>query len=189
MLTPSTMSELGSSAPAFALPGTDGRTVRSEDFAATPALLVAFMCNHCPYVKHIRAGFVAFAREYQSRGIAIVAINSNDAKAHPDDSPEMMKVEADRYKFNFPYLFDESQEVAKAFRAACTPDFFLYDNDSGLVYRGQFDGSRPGNGVPVTGASLREAVDSVLNGGAVVADQFPSIGCNIKWRTGNEPGY
>ncbi|MBT8444735.1 MAG: thioredoxin family protein [Gammaproteobacteria bacterium] len=188
-LTPSTMHELGTSAPAFALPATDGRIVRLDDFDATPALLVAFICNHCPYVKHIRDGFVAFAREYQARGLAVVAISSNDASTHPDDSPEMMKVEADQYGFTFPYLYDETQEVAKAYRAACTPDFFLYDNTKGLVYRGQFDGSRPGNGVPVTGASLRDATDAVLSGAPVATDQFPSIGCNIKWRPGNEPSY
>lgn len=189
VLTPSTMTELGSSAPTFELPATDGRIVRLEDFSAAPAVLVAFICNHCPYVQHIRSGFVDFAREYQPRGLAIVAISSNDAASHPDDSPEMMKVEAEQHGFNFPYLYDETQEVARAYRAACTPDFFLYDNRDGLVYRGQFDGSRPGNDIPVTGASLRQAVDAVLGGTPVPADQYPSIGCNIKWKRGNEPGY
>jgi len=189
VLTPSTMSELGTSAPDFALPATDGRVVRLDDFASASALLVTFICNHCPYVKHIRAGFVNFARDYQPRGLAIVAINSNDASTHPDDSPEMMKVEADQFGFNFPYLYDETQEVAKAYRAACTPDFFMYDNEQGLAYRGQFDSSRPGNGIPVTGANLRQAIDAILNGEPVRADQMPSIGCNIKWRPGNEPGW
>ena len=188
VLTPSIMSELGTSAPAFSLPSTDGRIVSLSDFDAAPALLVAFICNHCPYVKHIRDGFVAFAKEYQPRGLAVVAINSNDASTHPDDSPEMMQVEAGQYGFSFPYLYDETQDVAKAYRAACTPDFFLYDESHGLVYRGQFDGSRPGNGIPVTGRSLRDAVDAILNGEPVSADQTPSIGCNIKWKTGNEPG-
>lgn len=189
VLTPSTMAELGSTAPAFELPATDGRIVRLEDFSSAPALLVAFICNHCPYVRHIRAGFVEFAHEYQPRGLAIVAISSNDASTHPDDSPEMMKVEADQHGFNFPYLYDETQQVAHAYKAACTPDFFLYDNANGLVYRGQFDGSRPGNGVPVSGADLRAAVDAVLQGDPVSAEQAPSIGCNIKWKPGNEPGY
>lgn len=188
-VTPSTMTDLGGSAPDFALPATDGRIVRLEDFSATPALLVAFVCNHCPYVQHIRAAFVKFAHEYQPRGLAIVAISSNDPSRHPDDSAEMMKVEADRHGFNFPYVFDETQETARAYRAACTPDFFLYDNENGLVYRGQFDGSRPGNGIPVSGADLRAAVDAVLNGQPVSAQQFPSIGCNIKWKPGNEPDY
>jgi len=183
------MNNLGSSAPNFALPDTDGRMVRLDDFSAAPALLVMFTCNHCPYVQHIRAGFVEFAREYQPRGLAIVAINSNDAKRHPDDSPEMMMVEAKQYGFNFPYLYDETQEVAQAYQAACTPDFFLFDNQGGLVYRGQFDGSRPGNDIPVNGASIREAVDAVLAGSPIKAEQKPSIGCNIKWQPGNEPNY
>jgi len=189
VLTPSTMTELGGSAPAFELPATDGRIIRSAAFDTAPGLLVAFICNHCPYVQHILVGFVEFAHEYQSRGLAIVAISSNDADNYPDDSPEMMKVEATRYGFNFPYLYDETQQVAQAYRAACTPDFFLFNNTHGLVYRGQFDGSRPGNDVPVTGASLRQAADAVLNGRPVPADQVPSIGCNIKWKPGNEPGY
>ena len=188
-LTPSTMTELGSSAAAFELPATDGRIVRLEDFAGAQALLVAFICNHCPYVQHILAGFLAFARDYQARGLAIVAISSNDAGTHPDDSPEMMKVAAEQREFNFPYLYDETQQVARAYRAACTPDFFLYDHRQGLAYRGQFDASRPGNGVPVTGTSLRAAADAVLAGQPAPAEQLPSIGCNIKWKAGNEPGY
>jgi peroxiredoxin len=188
-LTPSTMPDLGSSAPSFELPGIDGRSVRLDELPASKALLIAFICNHCPYVKHIRDGFVEFAREYQPLGLAIVAINSNDARSHPDDSPEMMRIEAKQYGFNFPYLFDETQEVAKAYKAACTPDFFLYDNQHGLAYRGQFDGSRPGNDIPVNGASLREATDALLAGQAVTVEQRPSIGCNIKWQPGNEPNY
>jgi peroxiredoxin len=188
VLTPSTMPELGSGAPDFELPATDGRMVRRDNFAAAPGLLVAFTCNHCPYAQHIRASFVEFAREYQPRGLAIVAISSNDANTHPDDSPEMMRVEADRHGFNFPYLYDATQEVARAYRAACTPDFFLYDAERRLVYRGQFDGSRPGNDVPVTGSDLRAAADAVLEGRPVGVEQRPSIGCNIKWKPGNAPG-
>jgi peroxiredoxin len=189
VLTPSVMNNLGTSAPNFQLPATDGRTVRLDDYASAPALLVVFTCNHCPYVQHIRAGFVDFASEYQKRGLAIVAINSNDARKHPDDSPEMMMIEAKQYGFTFPYLYDETQEIAKAYQAACTPDFFLFGNRGGLVYRGQFDGSRPGNDIPVNGASLRHAVDAVLAGEAIQSDQRPSIGCNIKWQPDNEPNY
>ncbi len=188
-LTPSTMCELGTSAPAFELPATDGRIVRLSDFANTPALLVVFWCNHCPYVQHIRAGFITFARDYQPRGLTIVAINANDAAKYPDDSPEMMKVEADQHTFNFPYLYDETQAIALAYRAACTPDFFLYGNDHGLVYRGQFDSSRPGNDTPVTGADLRRSVDALLEGRPLTTQQMPSIGCNIKWKPGTEPDY
>jgi peroxiredoxin len=183
------MNNLGTSAPAFQLPDIDGRYVGLDDYASASALLVAFICNHCPYVKHIRAGFIDFVREYQPRGVAIVAINSNDASEHPDDAPEMMAIEAKQYGFTFPYLYDETQEIAKAYQAACTPDFFLFDNRGGLVYRGQFDGSRPGNNMPVNGASLRAAVDAVLAGERVPTEQRPSIGCNIKWRSGNEPNY
>jgi peroxiredoxin len=183
----STMSALGTVAPAFELPATDGRNVRSSDFDAAPALLIAFYCNHCPYVKHIQTGFIDFAHEYQPRGLAIVAICANDAEQYPDDSPEMMKVEAERNGFNFPYLHDASQETALAYRAACTPDFFLYSNEAGLVYRGQFDASRPGNNVPVTGADMRRAVDALLAGKHDTVEQLPSIGCNIKWRTSNAP--
>lgn len=189
VLTPSTMTPLGTSAPEFALPAIDGRIVGLDDFAASPALLVAFICNHCPYVKHILAGFVEFATQYQPRGLAVVAINSNDADQYPDDSPEMMKIEAQRRGFNFPYLFDGTQQTALAFRAACTPDLFLYDDTHGLAYRGQFDGSRPGNDVPVSGMDLRHAADAVLAGRPAPTNQFASIGCNIKWKPGNEPGY
>ena len=186
--TPSTMTDLGTSAPAFELPAIDGRIVRLADFAKAPALLVAFWCNHCPYVQHIRAAFIAFARDYQPRGLAIVAINANDATKYPDDSPEMMKVEADQHAFNFLYLYDETQATAHAYYATCTPDFFLYDNSHGLVYRGQFDSSRPGNDTPVTGTDLRQSVDALLAGKPRTTDQIPSIGCSIKWKSGNEPG-
>ena len=186
-LTPSKMPDLGLSAPAFELPNIDGQLVSLANFYDSKALLVAFWCNHCPYVQHIREGFVAFAREYQGRGLAIVVISANDVSTHPDDSPELMKIEAEQHGFIFPYLFDETQEVARAFQAACTPDFFLYDQHRRLVYRGQFDSSRPGNSVPVTGSDLRSAVDAVLDDRPVDAAQIPSIGCNIKWKPGNEP--
>jgi len=196
-LTPSTMPELGIPAPAFSLPDIDGRTVSLDDFRAEPALLVAFWCNHCPYVRHIREGFTTFARDYQPQGLGIVAINANDATTHPDDGPEFMQVEADRHGFTFAYLYDESQQVAQSYEAACTPDFFLYDGlrnngqrNNGqrkLVYRGQFDAARPGNDAPVTGQDLRRAVDALLAGQPVPEDQLPGIGCNIKWKPGNEP--
>jgi len=180
---------IGSKIPNFNSIGIDGKTYSLESFKDNKGLIIIFSCNHCPYVKHIRAGFVDFVREYQPRGVAIVAINSNDDSEHPDDSPEMMVIEAKQYGFTFPYLYDETQEIAKAYQAACTPDFFLFDNQGGLVYRGQFDGSRPGNNMPVNGASLRAAVDAVLAGERVPTEQRPSIGCNIKWRSGNEPNY
>lgn len=186
-LTPSNMPELGLPAPDFALPDVNGRTVLLTDFAKQPAMLVVFWCNHCPYVKHVRKAFVTFAREYQERQLAVVAINSNDATTHPADAPARMQQVAAQFGYSFPYLYDESQAVAKAYRAACTPDFFLYDADRRLVYRGQFDDSRPGNDVPVTGIDLRVATDAVLAGAPVPTDQRPSIGCNIKWKAGNAP--
>jgi peroxiredoxin len=188
-LTPSTMLALGTEAPDFRLPDPEGKRVARDDFRDAPALLVAFLCNHCPYVQHIREGFAAFAKEYRAKGLAIVAINSNDAQSHPDDAPPAMAQEIRRFAYVFPYLVDETQAVAKAYRAACTPDFFLFDAARKLVYRGQFDASRPGNRVPVTGADLRGAADAVLAGRAVAEDQVPSIGCNIKWKPGNEPDY
>src|SRR5690606_33890289 len=151
--------------------------------------LVMFICNHCPFVHHIRTGLAEFGRDYQSRGLGIVAINANDAENYPDDSPEKMQEEASRFGYVFPYLFDEDQSVAKRYQAACTPDFFLFDGAGQLVYRGQFDASRPGNDVPVTGRDLRAAADAVLEGRPVPEDQTPSIGCNIKWRAGNAPSY
>jgi peroxiredoxin len=187
--TPSTMVPLGTEAPPFRLPNVDGRIVSIEDFKDAPALLVVFICNHCPYVKHILPHFVGLAKEYQQRGVAIVGINSNDVTGYPDDAPEKMAELSRTMGFTFPYLFDESQEVAKAYGAACTPDFYLFDRTRRLVYRGQMDDSRPGNGRPVTGADLRAAIDAVLAGRQVSGDQRPSVGCNIKWKPGNEPDY
>jgi peroxiredoxin len=185
--TPSNMVELGSAAPDFALPDTNGRIVSRDDFRQAAALLVMFICNHCPFVKHIRAELARIGKDYQKRGVAIVAINSNDVAKYPDDSPAKMKEEVAAAGYTFPYLFDESQQVAQSFRAACTPDFFLYDRHHNLAYRGQLDDSRPGNGVPVTGKDLRAALDSVLKNKPPAIDQKPSIGCNIKWKPGNEP--
>lgn len=188
-LTLSTMLPLGTAAPDFRLPDTSGKFVSPADFSSAPALAVLFICNHCPYVKHIRAGLAQFGAEYQRRGAAIVAISSNDAQSHPADSPEMMAREVKAAGYTFPYLYDESQAVAKAYHAACTPDLFLFDAQRKLVYRGQFDDSRPGNGRPVTGKDLRDATDAVLAGRPVSANQTASVGCNIKWKMGNEPGY
>ncbi|WP_440994934.1 thioredoxin family protein [Arhodomonas sp. SL1] len=189
-LTPSTMLELGTPAPKFALPEPlTGNTVRLADFADARGLLVVFMCNHCPFVKHIRRGLVAWAQDYEHRGIATVAINSNDAASHPDDAPERMAEDASELGYPFPYLYDADQSVAKAYRAACTPDFFLFDGERRLFYRGQFDASRPGNDEPVTGKDLRAAADALLAGQTPPAEQRPSMGCNIKWKPGNEPGY
>ena len=188
-LTPSTMLKLGTSAPYFRLPDTEGRLISLEDFKDAKALLVIFMCNHCPYVKHIRPGLVEFAQKYQPKGLAVVGINANDAAKYPDDSPEKMVDEVATAGYTFPYLYDETQEAAKAYRAACTPDFFLFDKNRKLVYRGQFDDSRPGNNIPVTGKDMREAVDALLAGKAINPAQSPSIGCNIKWRAGNAPDY
>ncbi len=187
--TPSTMLALGTAAPAFRLPDYDGCMHSLEDFAAQPALLVAFICSHCPFVRHLRREFASFAREYAPRGLAVVAINSNDVAAYPQDGPDAMRAEAAELGYGFPYLLDESQSVAQAYQAACTPDFFLFDASRRLVYRGQFDDSRPGTERPVTGADLRAAVDALLAGHPPVADQRPSLGCNIKWRRGNEPAY
>jgi peroxiredoxin len=187
--TPSTMLELGTPAPAFRLPDFDGRPHALEDFSAAQALLVVFMCEHCPFVRHIRAELASLAREYAPRGLATVAINSNDLVAYPQDGPEAMRQESTHLGYVFPYLLDATQEVAKAYRAACTPDFFLFDRARRLAYRGQFDGSRPGNGVPVTGEDLRAAVETLLAGRAVLPEQRPSLGCNIKWKAGNEPDY
>ena len=185
----STMLELGTAAPDFSLPDTTGQLVSLADYKQAPATLVVFMCNHCPYVKHIANQFAEFAREYQAKGVAVIGINANDVSTHPDDSPEKMAEEAKKTGYTFPYLYDETQEVAKSYRAACTPDFFLFDEDHKLAYRGQFDGSRPGNNVAVTGQDLRMALDAVLQHQPVPAEQKASMGCNIKWRAGNEPGY
>ena len=187
--TPSTMLELGTPAPDFSLPEpASGKTVSRSDFAGRP-LLVVFMCNHCPFVLHIRDALAAFGREYQEKGLAVVGINANDAASHPDDAPEKMQEEVAIAGYDFPYLYDETQEVAKAYRAACTPDFFLFDSDHRLAYRGQFDGARPGNEVVVNGNDLRAAADAVLAGETPATEQYPSMGCNIKWRPGNEPQY
>ena len=183
------MTALGTAAPDFRLPDTNGKLVARDDFRAAPGLLVMFICNHCPYVKHIRQGLAAFGRDYAAKGLAIVGINSNDVANYPDDSPAKMAEEAKAAGYTFPYLFDDSQAVAKAYAAACTPDFFLYDRDGKLVYRGQFDESRPGSGIAVTGKDLRAACDAVLGAKPVSAEQRPSIGCNIKWKRGNEPKY
>ena len=187
--TASTMLELGAKAPGFSLPNVDGSTVSLDDFSQAPALLVMFLSNHCPFVKHIAEELARLGNDYQARGAAIVGINCNDVANYPDDAPEKMRAEVEFRGYTFPYLFDETQEVAKAYRAACTPDFFLFDKDRSLVYRGQLDSSRPGNEVPVTGMDLRAALDAVLEGKPVPAEQKPSIGCNIKWKEGGEPDY
>ena len=187
--TPSTMLPLGTSAPDFQLMNVDGREVELADFAGKPALLVMFMCNHCPFVVHVADELARLSSEYMGRGVAVVGINSNDTATHPADSPERMVAEAEERGYQFPYLFDETQEVAKAYRAACTPDFFLFDKDRKLVYRGQLDDSRPGSGVPVTGKDLRAALDAVLGGKKPADEQRASLGCNIKWKAGNEPEY
>jgi peroxiredoxin len=188
MAVTSTMLPLGTEAPDFALPDVvSGRTVTLADLDDRAALLVMFLCRHCPYVAHVRSAIASLAREHVGSALGIVAIGANDPATHPEDAPEGLAGEAVEAGYPFPYLFDETQEVAKAFTAACTPDFFLFDADRRLVYRGQFDGSRPGNGVPVTGEDLRAAIDAVLQGRAVPADQHPSVGCSIKWRPGNEP--
>jgi len=188
-LTPSTMLPLGTTAPDFQLPDTNGKTVSRAEFKDHPALLVVFMCNHCPYVKHLRAGLAQLARDYLPRNAAIVGINANDVANYPEDSPAKMAAEIKAAGYLFPYLYDEKQAVAKAYRAACTPDFFLFDRGRRLVYRGQFDSSRPGNGIPVTGKDLRAALDAVLAGKPTSEFQVPSIGCNIKWKPDNEPDY
>jgi peroxiredoxin len=183
------MLPLGTPTPNFQLSDTNGKTVSLADFKNAPALLVIFMCNHCPYVIHIRAGLAQLARDYVAKNVAIVGINANDAKNYPDDSPAKMKSEVKNAGYIFPYLYDETQAVAKKYHAACTPDIFLFDRGRRLVYRGQFDASRPGNGIPVTGKDLRAAIDAVLAGKATSEFQAPSIGCNIKWQAGNEPHY
>ena len=183
------MLPLGTKAPDFRLPDTGGKMVSLADFKNAGALLIVFMCNHCPYVKHIRAGLAQLARDYQPRGLGVVGINSNDVANYPQDSPAKMAEEAKAAGYIFPYLYDETQAVAKAYHAACTPDIYLFDKDQRLVYRGQFDESRPGNNIPVTGKDLRGAIEAVLAGKPVPADQKPSIGCNIKWKPGNEPEY
>jgi len=187
--TPSTMLELGTTLPSFRLPDFDGRIRSSNDVGGDQGLVVAFICNHCPFVRHIRQEFARFAKEYQARGLGVVGIMSNDLAAFPQDGPQGMKQEAQEVGYTFPYLLDETQEVAKLFRAACTPDLFLFDRTGALVYRGQFDDSRPGNNIPVTGKDLRAAADALISGATVSTQQKASIGCNIKWKKGNEPEY
>ncbi len=188
--TASTMLPLGTTVPAFSL--TDvvtGTTVSPEDFADRAALLVMFICNHCPFVKHVKTELGRVAKDYQPKGVGIVAINSNDVANYPEDAPANMKALVRAEGWQFPFCHDETQAVAQAFHAACTPDFYVFDGDRALVYRGQLDDSRPKTGVRVTGKDLRRALDAVLAGTPVPADQKPSIGCNIKWKKGNEPAY
>lgn len=187
--TASTMLPLGTTAPPFSLPNIDGKLVSLDDFKASKGLVVIFMCNHCPFVKHLRAGLAKFGQEYQAKGVAVVGISSNDVASHPDDSPARMVEEHKSAGYTFPYLYDATQQVATAYKAACTPDFFVFDSKKSLVYRGQFDASRPGNGKPVTGADLRAAVDNMLAGHRPLTEQRPSLGCNIKWIPGQEPDY
>ncbi len=188
-LTESTMPRPGSLAPDFQLPDGAGAMHSLDDFAASPALLIAFICNHCPYVIHIKEALAQFARDYAAEGLAVVAVNANDFAGYPADAPAKMQEDVKRYGYIFPYLVDETQELAKACRAACTPDFFLYDGQRKLRFCGRFDAARPGNDVPVTGADLRAAADALLAGQPVPTPQHPSMGCNIKWKPGNAPSY
>lgn len=187
---PSTMLPLGTKLPEFSLRNVvDGRAVSAKDFREQAALLVMCICNHCPYVRHVKQEIGRVAADYAPRGVGMVAISSNDVAAFPDDAPAKMKALALAEGWRFPYLFDETQEVAKAFRAACTPEFYLFDNTRRLVYRGQLDGSRPKNTVPVTGRDLRAALDALLTGKPISPEQIPSVGCSIKWKPGNAPDY
>ena len=185
----STMLPLGTKAPDFRLPDTNGKMVSLTDFENAKALLAIFMCNHCPYVKHIRSGLAQLARDYIPRAVAVVGISSNDVENYPQDSPRKMAEEAKAAGYIFPYLYDETQEVAKVYRAACTPDLYLFDGEQRLVYRGQLDDSRPGSNVPVTGKDVRAALDALIAGKPVPPNQKASVGCNIKWKPGNEPEY
>lgn len=187
--TRSTMLELGTSAPEFTLNSADGKPYTLSEQSIDNGLLVIFICNHCPYVLHVAARLAQKIRDYQAQGISVVAINSNDYSAYPDDHPDKMKTLAASFGFTFPYLVDQKQEVAKRYRAACTPDFFLFNRDRKLVYRGQFDSARPGKDEPVTGEDLTAAVNALLSGNPVAVEQKPSMGCNIKWKPGNEPNY
>jgi peroxiredoxin len=188
-LTASTMLKLGTQAPDFSLPDTEGNSLSLKDFDDKNVLLVMFICNHCPYVKHVREELVRLARDYQPKGVGIVAINANDVANYPDDSPENMKKEKESVGYSFPYLYDETQEVAKAYTAACTPDFFVFDGERKLIYRGQLDDARPGNDEPIDGHDLRAALDAALAGEPAPDTQKPSMGCNIKWKSGNAPNY
>lgn len=187
--TASTMLPLGTAAPAFSLPNVDGKIVSLSDLASAKGLVAIFMCNHCPFVKHLRSALAKFGRECQELGLAVVGISSNDVTTHPDDGPKQMAEEHRSAGYTFPYLYDADQSVAKAYKAACTPDFYLFDEDQALVYRGQFDSSRPSNGRPVTGEDLRAAITALLAGQPPLSTQRPSIGCNIKWISGREPDY
>ena len=181
--TPSNMIPLGTSAPDFNLPDTLSGEMKSlKEIKSGVATVVMFICNHCPFVKHIQEHLVLLADDYQPKGVSLIAISSNDIDSHPDDSPERMKEMAQTLGYPFPYLYDETQEVAKAYNAACTPDFYIFDAEMKLVYRGQLDGSRPGNQIPVTGEDIRTALNNILSGLPVSPDQKPSIGCNIKWK-------
>lgn len=188
-VTTSKMLTLGTSAPNFGLPDTEGNILSLADFEESPTLLVIFMCNHCPFVKYVLSAMVELMKEYQAKGVAVVGINSNDVVNFPEDSPEMMARLVEEAGFTFPYLYDQTQEVAKAYQATCTPDFFLFNKERKLVYRGQMDDSRPGSKIPITGLDLIKAMDAVLAGRVVSSDQKPSMGCNIKWKQGNEPEY
>lgn len=189
-LKESTMLALGTPMPDFALPDVQSQEIiRPETFQDKPALLVMFICRHCPYVVHVQEELTRLGRDYQAKGLGILGISSNDASGYPADAPSRLKDMAEQLGWQFPYCYDETQAVAKAFTAACTPDFFVFDRQRHLVYRGQLDNSRPGNGKPVTGQNLREALDAVLAGQPVPGQQRPSAGCNIKWKPGNEPGY
>jgi peroxiredoxin len=183
----SRMLALGTSAPDFSLPDYTGRLWQLADLTGDQGMLVAFVCNHCPFVRHLRSEFTRLAHDCMERGLAVVAIASNDIDKYPQDGPKGMAEEARSAGYRFPYLLDESQTVARAYQAACTPDFYLFDAERKLVYRGQFDASRPGNGVPVSGADLRAACEALLDGRPVPPQQKPSVGCNIKWKPGNEP--
>ncbi len=186
--TESTMVELGTLAPEFQLPDVrSGRMVKLDDFKGAKALLVMFICRHCPFVRHVEQELARLGRDYANQNVGMVAISSNDANAYPEDGPESLREMASELGFNFPFCYDESQETAKAYGAVCTPDFFLFDKGRHLVYRGQLDDSRPSNRVPVTGRDLRAAIDAVVNGEPVSSEQKPAIGCNIKWRRGNSP--
>jgi peroxiredoxin len=187
--TASTMLPLGTPAPDFSLRNVDGQMVSLSDFQGRPALLVIFMCNHCPFVKHIAEQLAQLGREYQGAGAGMVAISSNEIANHPEDSPEQMIHEVEQRGYSFPYLYDEDQDIAIAYQAACTPDFYVFDGDQKLAYRGQLDSSRPDSGIPVTGQDLRAALDAVLAGEPVAEHQVASIGCNIKWKEGAEPQY
>jgi thiol-disulfide isomerase/thioredoxin len=188
--TPSQMVDLGTEAPNFSLPDVvSGKNISLDGFPDAKGFMIAFICNHCPFVQLIRHEFARYGREYTGKGIAVIAINSNDTVAHPEDGPDAMRDDARRFGYTFPYCLDEDQSVAKAYQAACTPDLYLFDADRKLVYRGQFDDARPGSDAPVTGSDLRAATDALLGGQTIPEDQKASLGCNIKWKPGNEPAY